>query len=44
MLFGGKSYLEYEAAMLQARPFELYFRHGKKMERFYNRLEYKFDE
>lgn len=31
MLFGGKSYEEYEAAMLQTRPFQLYFRHGKRI-------------
>ena len=44
ILFGGKSFEEYEAAMLQTRPFQLFLRHGKKLDRFYNRLEYKFDE
>ncbi|MCB0370988.1 MAG: hypothetical protein KDD45_16595 [Bdellovibrionales bacterium] len=41
-MFGGKTYEEYEAAMLAARPFQLFLRYGKKLDRFYNRLEYKF--
>lgn len=43
-MFGGKNYEEYEAAMLTARPFQIYLRHGKKLDRFYNKLEYKFEE
>lgn len=30
--------------MLANRPFQLYIRYGKKLDRFYNRLEYKFEE
>lgn len=43
-MFGGKTYDEYESAMLTTRPFQLYLRYGKKLDRFYNRLEYKFEE
>ena len=43
-MFGGKSFEEYEAAMLQTRPFQLYLRHGRKLDRFYTKLEYKFEE
>ena len=43
ILFGGKSYEDYEAIMLQNRPFQLFFRYGKGLDRYYNRLEYKFD-
>lgn len=43
-MFGGKSYEEYEAAMLTSRPFQIYLRYGKKLDRFYSRLEYKFEE
>lgn len=41
-MFGGKSYEEYEAQMLSSRPFQLCLRYGKKLDRFYSRLEYKF--
>lgn len=30
--------------MLSARPFQIYLRYGKKLDRFYSRLEYKFEE
>lgn len=43
-MFGGKSYEEYENMMLTARPFQLHLRYGKRLDRFYNRLEYKFEE
>ena len=43
-MFGGKSYEEYESAMLSSRPFQVYLRYGKKLDRFYTRLEYKFEE
>jgi hypothetical protein len=43
-LFGGKSYEDYEGIMLSKRPFDLYLRYGKKLDRFYNRLEFKFEE
>ena len=43
-MFGGKSYEEYENLMLQTRPFNLVLRYGKKLDRFYNRLEHKFEE
>ena len=42
--FGGKSYEDYEANMLKERPFQLALRFGKKLDRFYTRLEYKFEE
>ena len=43
-MFGGKTYDEYETAMLNNRPFQLVLRYGKKLDRFYSRLEYKFEE
>lgn len=43
-MFGGKSYEEYESTMLSTRPFQIYLRYGKKLDRFYTRLEYKFEE
>ena len=43
-MFGGKSYDDYENQMLAARPFQVHIRYGKKLDRFYNRLEYKFEE
>jgi len=30
--------------MLTTRPFQLVLRYGKKLDRFYNRLEFKFEE
>ena len=41
-MFGGKSFEDYESLMLSSRPFQLYLRYGKKLDRFYTRLEYKF--
>ena len=43
-MFGGKSFEEYETAMLTSRPFQIFLRYGKKLDRFYNRLEFKFEE
>jgi uncharacterized UBP type Zn finger protein len=43
-MFGGKTYDEYESAMLTTRPFQLVLRYGKKLDRFYNRLEFKYEE
>lgn len=43
-MFGGKSYEEYETQMLNSRPFQIYLRYGKKLDRFYSRLQYKFEE
>ena len=43
-MFGGKTYEDYETMMLTQRPFQLYLRYGKRLDRFYNRLEYKFEE
>ena len=43
-MFGGKSYEEYETSMLSTRPFQIFLRHGKKLDRFYTKLEHKFEE
>ena len=37
-LFGGKSYEYYEEVMLKKRPFTLYLRHSRKLERSYGKL------
>ena len=38
VVFGGKSYEDYEKEMLKKRPFTIAVRHGKRPERFYTRL------
>ena len=41
--FGGKSFEDYENVMLENRPFQLVLRYGRKIERYYHRLEYKYE-
>jgi len=40
--FGGKNYDDFEKAMLENRPFELFVRFGRKAEKSYHRTEFKF--
>jgi len=36
-MLAGKSYEEYEAIMLTKRPFEIFIRYGKKVDKFYRK-------
>lgn len=38
-----KNYIDFEVEMLEKRPFKVFLKYARKLERTYHRLEYTFD-